>query len=306
MRRCALLVLLASFPATAFAQQYSTEIQLRRVGPQSSVPDRLSVFVTGYGSWSDQDATFDVSSKSGNRTAELVFEATGMEMRTYAPQLGLTYAFNPSFLMYAAAGVAYVDLSERRVDIPGTLYADQHAPIFEYDLRPGLAATVGGSYAIAKFANFTFVSGGRLSYTSSSHLNEDAVTGNIRVTDPSSNTEIDELRTTDVTLRMLNLRANAGLEWRPAGSYLINDFGLTLGFSYAFGSITKAYRLSHTVNGTVSRVEETDTVGVSLLPANLVGVYYGWSVFIPRFGLLGVEVQALNALQASLTYEYIF
>jgi len=302
-----LLVALGSLPATALAQLGNPELPLARVKSGSPAADRLSVYTTGLGSYSDHDATFDVSSVTTSREAQLVFKATNMQMTTYSPQIGLSYGATDSLLLSASVGVAWVKLGERLVDIPNTAYLNQHDPIFQYDLKPGFAATLGGAYSILRFGDFALQAGVRLSFTSSSHLQEDKVNGTIRNTTSGGQTmTIDEIKTEDVTLNSLGVKAHLGLEWRPWQSYLVNHFGFTLGYGYTWGSMTKSFKVIHTVNTTTDTQQETDTVGIGMVPSDVVGLYYGWSLYIPRLGYLTLEGQALQSLQVSLTYQYLF
>jgi hypothetical protein len=308
VRRVSLLLLplLLALPGAAAAQHYTSDLELRRVKSGSPLSDRLSVFIVGARSETDYDATFNVTSVDAATEQQLVFKATNMRLKVWSPQIGMSYGYSQDMLLHASIGVSMITLEERLADIPGSLYGNQHAPIFSYDLDPGLAATVGGTLQLTRFADFTVASGLRITYTSSSHINNDSVQGTISEVEGDGQLTLEESKTEDVSLHLLNANANLGLEWRPRGAYLINHFGLTAGYGFSFGSMTKSFSTKHTVDGDTETVEEADTVGFSLTPSNIIGLYYGWSLFIPRFGNLGIEARALNNLQGSLSYEYIF
>ncbi len=300
-----------ALPALASAQHYTSNLETRRVkAPTAPLSDRLAVFINPDYDYADWDVSFDVESVNGDEDGEnfsqqLVFDASNMRVTKFSPQIGLSYAASPDLLLHVSAGIAMIKLEERLVSIPGSNYGNQHEPIFSYDLAPGLAATAGAMYEVSQFADFTIVTGLRLAYTSSSHIEEEAVNGS-QTFDETNKVTIKEESTQDVSINLLQATANAGLEWRPRSSYLSNHFGLTLSYGYSFGEMVKAVKLEQTVDGTTDSSEASDTVGFSMTPSNIVGVYYGWTLFIPRFGNLGVEVRALNTMAASLNYEYIF
>jgi len=297
-------------PDAATAQHYTSNLHLKRVhGADAKLSDRLSVFmVVDYG-YMDWDVSFDVASKTEDEDGEvssqqLVFDATGMRVTQLAPQIGLSYAMSETLLLTAGAGVSMISLEERLVSIPGSLYGNEHAAIFSYDLEPGLAANVGGLFQLAKFADFTLTGGLRLAYTSSDHVENEAVNGSQTAGDAER--EIKEESLQDVSLHLLTIRANGGLEWRPRGSYFSNHFGATLGYGYSFGAMTKAYKLENVVGGTQELESVSDTVGFGMTPSRVFGLYYGWTVFLPEVGNLGFELHGLDQFSGSLQYEYLF
>ncbi len=320
MRRFGWIAPLWLIPAVAFGQSFTADLELRRVKEGSGIEDRLSVYVVGMARQVDHDATFNIASTGRDssgfggagavRSADFVFRASGMEMQSRTPQVGLSYAASDRFLLYASAGPSWITLVERLAPAEFAPYANEHQLIFTTDLKPGFAGQLGGTFAAARFANFTVMTGLRLSYSSASSVRSDSVEGNIslRAGDNtfSESTVIDRIRTNDVSIHVLNATANAGLEWRPFASYLSNFFGVTAGYGFSFGSMTRSLRTSTTAGTTTTSTEDTDTVGFSMTPRNAVGVYYGWAAFLPRVGTFALQVRALDQLSGTLTYSYIF
>ncbi|MBM4320082.1 MAG: hypothetical protein FJ125_09000 [Deltaproteobacteria bacterium] len=308
-------LLLAASPASA--QLYSLSLNLQRVEKASEfTPNRLSFFTFGSYGYADFDIVFNASratQRSGETASslapplsqEVTYEASVMRLNQISPQVGVSYAISSKLLATFAIGVTMMELEERSNKIGRSWYNNQHMMLFDYELDPGLATSFGLMFQPISFADFTTSMGMRVYYTSAFHLERDTVDG-VEVWQEDDSRTMKEARTRDISIHLLQAVAHAGLEWRPYRMFVSNNFGLLLSYGMSFGTMEKLYEIEHTLEGEKTHVMEQDLVEFSMHPANVLGVYYGWSFFFPYFGTLGIEGRALSSWQISASYEYLF
>ena len=305
-----ILLLAAAQPASA--QMYSLGQKLQRTGKSAEfTPDKLSFFSFFKYGYADYDTTYEVTRDAHESrpplSEDVTYKASTTRLRLMTPQVGMTYTLTPKLLLSMSIGVSLIELERRTNKIPAQLswYNNQHQMLFQYDLEPGLASSLGVLFQPVSFSDFFAVVGLHIYYTSAYHLESDEVDG-VQVQQNDVSISMLEARTRDVNLHLLEAVAHAGMEWRPYRMFLSNNFGLLLSYGMSFGALQKEYSHDHTTNNQTQSVWEEDTVKFNMTPASLVGVYYGWSLFLPYFGTFGVEARAINSWNICANYEYTF
>jgi hypothetical protein len=216
------------------------------------------------------------------------------------PRFGLTYAKSERLLLEGSVGVSFYDFEERTVS--STFYANDHQALTNAKLNPGLSVEAGALYTWKKFGDFAVILGTRATYRSATKDTGDDVHAVFTPPGGSAGT-FEDVSTDAVSVRTLALTGSAGLEWRPRNTWFVNHFGVAVAAAYTFGSI------DHTIKtvdaGTVTSDLKSE-VDIGMTPADWVGVYYGWSYFVPRVGVFSLEGQFLAEPRVTLTYEYLF
>lgn len=298
--------LLAAPIASAQLLDPTLNLQRFKTG-EPSLPSRISFFSTFDYSTTSFDGKFDTKQTAtigtDTSTAQYTYKASGMDTRVLQPSVGVGYAVSPQFLLTVAVGPSFIKLKERLYPSP-KFYQNDHADAFQYDLSPGFAATLGGSYQLYAASHVGVTVGGRLGYQSSGHLQNDQVDG---TTSTGGNVQsFQEQVTHDVSVNILQLVLHAGVEWKPFRTYVSNHFGVLAGGGYGFGSMDQSTRSIQTTSSGSTGSSTAHTIDISLVSSRFVGVYYGWSVFIPRFGVLGVEARFVTSTSVLGSYEYLF
>lgn len=293
----AALAALAAAPSTATARPYRSQFEMSR-GESSNPMDRIGVFVDWTTSNTDYNAKFDISGRGPGYSTDVTYKARGLGTQSMVPRFGMTYVKSDRLLLEGSVGVSFYDFEERTV--PVDWYSQEHQALTNTELRPGLSVEVGGLYTWKKFGDFAALLGARGTYRSASKNTGDEVSA---VFTSGTSTRSEYVRTDDVNVRTLALTGSAGLEWRPRNTWLVNNFGVAVAAAYTFGSID--HRVKE-VDGGVVLSDYKSEVDIGMTPADWIGVYYGWSWFLPRVGVFSLEGQFLAEPRVTLTYEYLF
>ena len=324
-RVLAVLVAVAAL-AVARAAEAQSVTMVRAMGPDNS-DDGPAVFLSFGGGYTPYIATFGASNKtaSGTQEGNVSTVVNGLDAYTYkelsqklinvGPQFGVRFPVGHSLLGWISVGASYLQLDNtapKAADGGVFNHFQQITDIKSLSPNPGFSANLGLDWDGIRFKTMTVVLGANVSVFTSNGLSGYSVNGTVNV--PNSGQTYAEAKTTNLNLVIVTIEPHAGLEWRPFGSLLINNFGVFGTATLSGGSVTEQQNvtnsLSTTVNNTTTTTGFTDTkdltVSLSMTPASYLGAYYGWYFALPHFGTLGIEGQFGARLSASFTYQYAF
>ena len=315
------LCLLIFSPGAVLAQPVSLGSAMGHTGEGGPLEKGFTLFLAMDVGYTPLKATYkagqdDLASKNmfGVNTSleeTFTYKERSQRLLQLGPQFGVRVPLPLNITLSGAIGVTYMKLMERAdVPVPGSEYNDNHHDYYTYDPNPGFSAMLGINWEALRFERLSIVTGLQLQYLSTYGLDGHTVEGKRDETVGGIPTKIeyDEVTTTDIALRMINIIPHLGLEWRPFSSFVVNSFGMFMSFMVPAGSsMTKEFKRHHKVAGAMTVEESLESkIGLSLSPIQMLGAYYAWYFAIPHFGTLGIELQFGSRWNAMLSYQYSF
>ncbi len=240
----------------------------------------------------------------GWRTSS-TYETSGLATTIMTPTVGVGYALSPKLALTLGFGPSFIKVNEQQTKLTseGGKRAAGSQDI-EHDMQPGFAAMLGGSYQFLRWSNVGFSAGARVAYQSAARLAREYVQTETEIVGASDLTRTSELKTNNASLNLFSLSAHVGADWNPFNSYATNHFGVLVGGTYGTATLDKSE--SDGFNSAGRYTTTTKTLTAALATSAPVGVYYGWTWFVPRLGVLGVEGRFVTSTTAIASYEYVF